>query len=356
MASTIDVSGLTLNTEEAQSVSEAILEKEFINGVLAQNHEIMTGIEHKKQIPFVGKIADSLKVASGCAPEAGGTLALTEKTWDPVKYATRFTHCADDLSNLLKIFAKAKRVNPDFYDRIGSEELGMVAARVGLMLRETLPVKVWFSDTAADTVANAGVLVNGTDKTLYNVFNGIWKQVFGEANLSSGGDYFVSIAKNAEATFAAQIALADDTAFELLSDMRKAADERLLEDPEAKFYISRSLAENYRDTLRDKTLGAGFIERTENGTSELLFDGIPVEVMYVWDRHIKAIEQNGTKYNLPHRALLTTPSNIPVGTLSESDFEELDSFYSKDDKANKVDVAFSLDAKLLEDYMAVAAY
>lgn len=352
MASKIDVSALTLNTEEAKEISEGILEGEFVNGVLSQNHEIMTGIEHKKQIPFIGKIADSLKLAAGCTPAEGGTLAFTEKTWDPQKFTTRFKHCADDLNNLLKIFQKAKKINPDFYDRVDSPEGGLVASRVGLMLRETLPVKVWFSDKAADTVANAGVLKNGTDNTLYNVIDGLWKQIF--AAIPSG-DYFVNIAANEGASYAAQ-ALSADEAFDTLVLMYNQADERLREDPDAKFYLSRSMADNYRTTIRTDTKGAGFIERMENGTPVLYFEGIKIETMYVWDRHIKAIEDNGTKYNFPNRALLTTPANIPVGTLSEDDFEELDSFYDRTLKSNIIDVAFSLDTKFLETYMAVAAY
>ena len=353
MATKIDVSSLTLNAEEVSQISEAVLEREFINGVLSQNHSIETGIEHNKQIVFAGKITDSLKAASGCTPSEGGTLGFTEKFWTPKKYATRFTHCADDVNNLLKIFQKAQKVNPDFYNRIDSEEMGMVASRVGMMLREVLPAKIWFSDTAADLHTGTGVFSTGTDLTLWNVIDGLWKQIFAE--VGSGDDNYVAISENAGVSYAAQ-ALAADKAFGTFVAMVKAADERLIGDPDAKLYVTRSLADNYRDTLISKTLGAGYIEVTENGKQQLYFDGIPVEVMYVWDRTIKASQDNGTTYNLPHRAVLTTPDNIPVGTLSDSDFEELDSFYDRKSKSNIIDVALSLDTKHLEPYMTVAAY
>lgn len=353
MASKIDVSNLTLNEEEVQEVGSVILEREFVNGVLADNHSIETGIEHDKQIVFAGKIVDSLKAATGCTPEEGGTLGFTEKFWSPKKFATRFKHCADDVNNLLKIFKKAKRMNPDFYDRIDSEEMGLVAARVGTMLRETLPKKVWFSDTAADVHTGTGVFSTGTTLSLWNVFDGLWKQIFAE--VSSGDDNYVEITKNAGANYAAQ-ALADDEAYGIFESMVDAMDERLAEDTEAKIYASSSLVKNYRKTLRNKTLNAGFIEITEDGKRVLYFDGYKVEEMYVWDRVVKANQDNGTKYNLPHRAIITTPENIPVGTLATEDFEELDSFYDKKDKANFMDVVFSIDAKFLESYMAVVAY
>lgn len=353
MATLIDVSGLTLNDEEAREVGAAILEAEFVNGVLSDNHEIETGIEHDKQIVFVGKIADSLKAASGCTPNAGGGLAFTQKKWSPKVFDSRFTHCAADMNSLLKIFRKASKMNPDFYDRVDSEEMGMVAARVGVMLRETLPAKVWFSDTAADLHSGTGVFSTGTDLDLWNVIDGLWKQIVAE--VSSGDDNYIEITKNAGANYAAQ-ALAADEALTILTDVVNAADERLAADPDAKIYVTRSIADNYRNTLRSKTLGAGFIEITEDGKQMLYFDGRPIEIMYVWDRIIKANQDNGTKYNLPHRVLYTTPANIPVGTLSSEDWDGIDSFYDRKDKANIMDVVFSLDAKFLESYMAVAAY
>tara|TARA_R110002167_G_scaffold81296_2_gene222680 strand:+ start:13022 stop:14083 length:1062 start_codon:yes stop_codon:yes gene_type:complete len=353
MASNINISALTLAAEEATEVSQLILEREFVNGALSQNHDIHTGILYKTQIPFAGKLSDAVKKSTGCTPNAGGAVALSQKYWDPEIFDVRFTHCAADLSKLFKLFQKESRINPDYFNKDGSQEMAMIYSLVAQMLRETLPVKVWFSDTAADDVDGSGVFTSGTDLDLYNVFDGLFKQLF--ASITDGSTYHVDIAKNAGANYAAQ-ALAADDAYNTLLAMRNKADERLLEDPAAKFYITRSLADNYRDTLRTKTLTAGFIEITENGKSQLMFDGIPVEVMYVWDRTIKALQDNETKWNIPHRALLTTPDNIPVGTVAESDFETLDSFYDKTLKSNITDVAFSLDAKFLETYMAVFAY
>lgn len=357
MASKIDITALTLNPQEATDAASLILEREFVNGVLSTNHEIFTGILHKEQIPFAGKIADALKKSSGCTPNAGGSVALSEKFWDPEIFDARFEHCAADLNKLFKLFQKEQRINPDYFDKDGAPEMQMIYSLIAQMLRETLPVKVWFSDKAAsvyDATNNpTGTLAPGTDVDLYNVFDGLFKQIM--TDVTTGDDNYVAIAKNGGADYASQV-LTPQEAFDTLEKMRNAADERLVESGDAKFYVTRSIADKYRDHLRAKTLGAGFIEVTENGKTQLMFDGIPVEVMYVWDRVIKSVQDNGTKYNLPNRAVLTTPDNIPVGTVSESDLEELDSFYDKKSKANIVDVAFSLDAKHLESYMTVAAY
>ena len=355
MASKIDVSGLTLSQEEASDLGKAVFAQEYKNGALAEVHEIHTGIAHDEQIAFVGKLSDTLKASSACGTNEGGTVAITDKTWNPKKMDTRLSHCAGDLSNGLKLFEKAKRINPDFYNAIDRDEIGVLAAAAGTMLRETLPEKIWFSDTAADDVDGSGVFTSGHDLDLHNVFDGMFKQIF--AGITAGSDYHVDILANASASYALQVSdFSADKAFDAFESMMAAADDRLIGDDDLKLYCTRSMADNYRASIRAKGLSNGFIEIVEGRRPQLFFDGVPIVVMGFWDRFIKANQDNGTKYNNPHRAVLTTPANIAIGTLSEDDFDEIDAFYDKTDKKSYLDIALSLDAKFLETYMAVAAY
>lgn len=354
MATIIDVSALTLNAEEAQSVSEIIFEEEFIHGVLAQNHSIETGIQWDKQIVFAGKYSDEIETITGCTPVIGSDLPLTEKFWTPGKYGVRYEHCADDLNILLKVFGKAARYNPDFYNNIDSEAGRFVMARLGVMLRETLPTKIWFSDTAADVFAGGGNFTAGTNLGLYNVIDGLWNQI--RAEIQAGDTNYVEITQNT-GNKATQF-LTPQEAFDYLQDMADAADARLIQHPDAKYYLTRSVADPYRRHLRENTLGAGFIDITENGKPVLTFDGRQVEIMYEWDRIILSDQNNtvGDTFFQPMRALLTTPDNIPVGTLNDDDFDEIRAFFHEDSNQTKFDIKFNLDAKFLEDYMAVAAY
>lgn len=353
MASLIDISGLTLNTEEAKEIGKLIIEKGFVQGTLADIHDIETGVLYDMQIPFAGQIADSLKAASGCTPNAGSGVVMTEKVWTPKIYDSRWEHCAADLNKLFKLFQKASKINPDFYNRISSQEMGVIYALIEQMLNTNLSPKVWFSDTAADDVDGSGVFTSGADLDLWNVIDGLFKQIFAE--VGSGDDNYVAISKNSGASYSAQALVADE-AYGIFEDMVNAADSRLLGDAGAKILATRSMVDNYRDTLRNKTLNAGFIEITEGGKRTLYFDSFEVVTMHEWDRTIKSAQDSGTAWNLPHRAVFTTPENIPVATLSTSDLTTLDSFYDQYRKSNIIDVAFSLDTKHLEPYMTVAAY
>jgi hypothetical protein len=351
MASLIDISDLTLNPEEAHEIGQLIIERAFVDGPLSDDHDMVTGILYKQQIPFAGRIADSLKKAVDCTPNPGTGVELTEKFWDPEIYDSRWEHCAADLDKLFKLFKKAKRINPDFYDLIDSEAMGVIYALIEQMLVETLPIKVWFSDKAADHFADGGVFTAGTDLDLYNVIDGLWKQIFAEATTANR----VTITKNAAESYALQ-ALAADEALTIFTAMFTKADPRLAAEADRELLVTRSLYENYMQTLETKTIANGYTERTENGEPKVYFRGVEVKPKYEWDRIINASQNNGTKWNMPHRAVLTTPGNIPVATLATEDLSQLDAFYDRYRKTNVIDVAFSLDTKMLENYMIVSAY
>jgi len=86
------------------------------------------------------------------------------------------------------------------------------------------------------------------------------------------------------------------------------------------------------------------------------YRGIPIVLMNEWDRTIRLYQNTTVKWNIPHRALLTTPGNIPIGTLNEGDMQNLESFYDKKDKTNYVDYGYFMDAVFGESYLASAAY
>ncbi len=349
----INADDLTLNAREAETMSEVIFERVFNESDLAEYHEVETGIDVKTQIAFAERLGLLGKKSEGCTPNEAGGFTLTEKFWTPVLEDFRLKHCQNDMPALLKLFRKSQRINPDFFDAVGTQEFGVIIAAVENALIENIHRKVWFNDTAAATISNSGVFTNGTDLEYFNSFDGLFKQIFTEVPANAVNR--VAITANGGANYAAQ-ALPEDAALAIFEKMVTVADERLVSAEDAFILASRTLADNYRATLRNKNLGSGFLEVVEEGRPKLYFDGIEVKVRYDWDRYIKQYQNNGTKHNLPHRAVLTTKSNIPVGTLSEDDLTKLDVFYDKTLKTNIMDAAYTLDAKHLEAYMTVAAY
>jgi hypothetical protein len=351
---------LTLNPQEETEVSKAVFEKVLILGAIADHHEIHTGIQHKTQIPFIGTMGLVGKKIIGCKPTANGNkIPMSEKFWDPILIGDRFEHCALDTDPLFKLFKKALRINPDYYDKIGSEELGVVATRIEEEMAAMLMRIVWFGDTTVETVAEGGYLTNGTDPAFFNVLDGLWKQII-STDIPTTAKNYVAITQNSGVSYAAQQTLPADFAFKLFKDMWKKADARLKQivqkgGVKIHIHVTSAIAENWMDFKEDASLG-WTVDKVEDSGLKSLFRSLEVVTRYDWDHIIENYQDNGTVLHLPHRALLTTPSNIPVGTLSTDDLEKLSSFYDRTDEINIMDFRLKLDAKFLEPYMGVAAY
>lgn len=353
----LDLQALTMNPEEATSVSQAIFEATITGGNLEEYHEIVTGIEHKTQIPFIGNLGLVGKKITGCdRGENPASIPLTEKFWDPVLIGDRLKHCAVDVNALFKLFQKAKRVNPDFYDRISGEEFAMIIAKVEQAMTKMNNRLVWFGDTAAGNVADGGLITDGVDVDYFNIINGLFKQIFAEVPTTAKN--YVAITKNAGSNYAAQ-ALADGDALKIFRAMHNKMDSRFfqaLEDgAQPEYLVTRELMQNYHDTLEDKSIVFSLSETTD-GITRMSYRGIPIKVRHDWDNNIQSYQDNGTKLNLPNRAILTVKENIPVGTLSTEDLNNIESWYEKKDKANYIDFDLKLDVKHLLPYMTVAAY
>lgn len=350
MASKIDVSALSLNAKEVESVSEAVFEKVFMDTQLSQIHDIMSGISMKEQIVFIANLAIGGEALSGCTPAEQDSLVLTEKFWEPALIAGRFTHCANDLNQLLKIFRRAQKATPDFFDRIGSEEIGVLVARIVDSLTRSIDAKIWFAAKNAAVQPAGDFTVAGFNAGIWNQIDGLWEQIFADSDVP-----VYTIAENSGTTYALQV-LADGESLNIFQSMYEKADSRLLGDPDAQILVTRSIWDNYLALTETKEYNGGITKRLDNGQMAMNYRGIPIVMKDSWDRNIADYQNDLTVSVLPNRALLTTPSNIPVATLNQSDLSTLDSFYDKVTKSNYVDYAYYLDAKFGEAYLAVAAY
>jgi hypothetical protein len=218
----------------------------------------------------------------------------------------------------------------------------------------------WFADlnVAAAGAGTAG-LVSAGDIQFYDYFDGLWEQIFDGVTATDIERY--TIALNAVITSKAdQLALtadlAKDTYFE---EVWKLADARLKSDPNRMMLVTGEIWENYRQSLQ--SAGENFtIEFTTEGFRTLKWNGVPVVNMEtIWDLESREDFVNNTTdnvYYLPNRIVLSTPENLPIGTLSTNDFTELEQWYERKDRTNNLAYGFSLDSKVLEEYMIVVAY
>lgn len=361
MAAIIDTSDLSFTSEQVRALSEAIVEKYFTKPTLTEFHTLVPGIQYKKKIALLGLLGLVGKKSNGdCTTDINpGQIGTSEKEWTPEYIGDRFAQCWED-GLKESFFVYGLKIGVDKADLTNTEFAMFIEDRIGDAMVEGVFRHVWFGDKDAANYDDspAGVIKNGVDTEYFSAIDGLWKQIFaiGTANV----DQKVSITKNAAATYALQKFDATDTTNEVATltyqTMIDNADERLIESGNAFIVSTKSLADQYK---RERKKASGIepaYTRVEEGISYLEIDGVKIYVFSLWDRMIKAYFNNGTKYHLPHRAILTTKENLQVGTEEEGSLAKLDPFYDKVSKKYYVDFGFNLDAKIPEDFKLMAAY
>lgn len=353
----VDVSQLTFNGEEIRTLGELIFERAF---PLRANelYSIQTGIEQKKQIGFAAHMGEIGQNRSGCDPTSNMvSVPLSEKFWEPVGISDKLGQCYDDLRNSFFDYGLRKGIRRQ--DLSGTDFEDFILERFGQALSDMRERLHWHNDTAANLVSGGGVVSNTLDGnptpiSLFNAYDGIWKQVF--EGVTALEIYRHTITENGGATYADQLNLASDTAYLMLKDLQENADDRLTQDPNARFGVTKELYNNLLTYYEDKTNQLEGLMRLENGVSGLSFRGIPVIPLYTQSRQIKRYFDNGTTWNLPNRCILTVPSNIPMGTVETDTLTDVDAWNDRNTKNFYFEFEFRADSKLLEEYMIAVAY
>jgi len=208
--------------------------------------------------------------------------------------------------------------------------------------------------TLAGATDAAGLKVS-TNVKYFDSINGLFKKI--KAAVTVGAINRVTIAQNAGVTFAAQ-ALGTDASLAIFESVWGKADSRLKADARKVMMVTNSIFENYRQSLQTK--GTPYdITLTTDGFSELKWNGVPVRNMEnIWDLNNGYFAEGEAAIAglEPHKVLLTVPDNIPVGTLNDGDFDTIEAFYDQIKRETYMAYGFTLDAQVLEGYMAVVAY
>lgn len=355
MASLIDLSGLTLNPQEALTVSEAVFEMVYSKPELNEAHAVATGIQMQTQIPFYGLMGLVGKKSLGSCNVNAETkdIDTTQKYWTPQLINFRLTHCQEDINQLFKMWKRSPDALKTWEDMEMGQEQFLTDRILDATLNSVLRISS-FGDTAEDNVSGGGNITNGTSPLYFTMIDGFWPQIIVAAVAGTSPRY--QITENGAATFVQQDDLAPDRALLAMRGMYNDIDSRAFDSGQLVFQVTRSLLKNWQDYMEDKSL-AFMLNRAEEGkVSKWEYRGIPIVVRNDWDRIIRTYFSNGTKWYLPHRAILTPIENVPIGTSDESNFTSLDMFYDRTDKKHYSDVAYYIDAKLLEEYKLACAY
>ena len=352
MASTIDVSSLTLNPKEVQDFSQIILEMTFGRPDLRAMHNVYSGVKMKSQIVLASQLGLSGMKANGCTRQSSDAQSvMSQKYWEPVGIEDTFVNCQADVDNLFKAYYDKIDNYKQMYDATASDQEAFIGNLVSEAMNETINRAIWFADTnvAASTSSAAG-LVDGNNAFAFDYFDGIWAQVFAGVSGGTINRETLSIATPGQPTAA--------EAYAAIFDVYKTADGRLRTNMDSKFYVSGGIFLGLVEYLQTNSVNFT-LQDTFNGFQTIKFLGHEVINMEsIWDKNLAYFEADSTSHDayLPDRIIFTLPANIPVATLNEDDMSTMESWYNIDDRVNKVAYGFTLDAKVIDDKLINVAY
>ena len=204
--------------------------------------------------------------------------------------------------------------------------------------------------------------------SLLNGIDGFFAQL--EA---SGGASHVTITENSEATYALQMSeLTGEDVYNYLAAMyEEATNTAWFDDTQAEFRVTRSMGlklVNYLNSMGDKSPNncSCIDPATATGsrsfsTVGLRFNGIPVFVESELDTIINGVASlnggGGASARVrPHRAILTYPQNLLIGTTTLDALDNFDVWYSRDDKKVYIEGSSYVGAGVPFPSQAVYAY
>lgn len=345
------------------SLSDIIIEK-FAYGVenLSKYHTFVTNLKGNKPLPIVRQPVLAMGCQDGCnMPSDDVRVRKSEKMLSPKQIGYTATQCFSDLvnSNLSFMYNGLDRgnltKNEDFMAFWAELTVEFTMAEI---LR-----KAWFDNTSyaggsallTPQASSGGAWINPTED-YFSCIDGLFSQL--EAQV--GGINHVTIAENAGLTFAAQ-ALPANAAYNYLSQMLAIAPTTVFSDPNAVFLVTRSMYANlWASATAVTNFTTGAVSAASNISiynNELFFGGIRLVVFDAWDYTIRTFFNDGVRFHNPHRAVLTSISNLIIA----ADVDSLTSVYDEVEYSKDRDVVFqrfrtTLDAKTGLDEQIVFAF
>ncbi len=347
MASAINFSEFTRETQDILDLKKLIYEQLMVEAPFASLHNMFPGISADQHLGTIGEFGKVGKAAQGCNPTAQtGEVALNRKTWTPKQWEIILDTCYNDIAPTIAMYGAKKGI--DRFDLTGTDINDIIFNRLKIAIEKMAWRFAWFGDTAAANTDDspAGNITAGVDTAFYTLFDGFFKQL--AVIYAADSNRLTSITKNAQSTYANQT-LTDQECFESIEAVYKAAPAALKQAPNQIIYTTGKIAEGYKRHMA-KTYSYQFaFDKISNGILDLPYNGITLKGLYIFDEIINADFNTGTAWYKPNRIVYTTKDNLGVGIESANALSGLDSHYDKTTRIWRIEASDKMDAKVIQD-------
>ena len=322
----IDLSKFAFSEEQIRDINELVFDNIVKSPELSAIHTIFSGIVYDKEIGFLTGGGLVGVAAQGCNPTSQDyTIGSRVVKWTPKRWEARIEECYTDLENTAAIYAMNKGVLAA--DLTDTDYMAIVVDFMTQSIKDFYYRVAWFGDTDAENVGEGGQITAGVDVSYFTLIDGFWKQL--TAGVTANPALGVTIAANAEATKAEQVAgLTPEAAFNTLQAMYFGAPLDMRASGDMRFLVTQSVADAYMQHLQGKNIDATY-RNLVDGVPALMFNGVPVIALPIWDSMIKSYQDLGNTYYKPHRAVLIEKLNLGIGVGSEDVLAKFDIWYDK---------------------------
>ena len=350
----INFESLTPKNGAVQDLAELIFLELQEDDKLGQLVTFMTRQENGKKLGFVGKAGLLGKKAKGCDPEyAKNLVQASEKTWTLEEWEIAEEICYKELENTIAEHFAAN--GSDMADLTSSDYMEkVVRPLLEQAIRDLIVRLVFFGDTEAE-----GNLKAGVDAEYFNLFDGIWKQLF--VAVTAGKTTRVSVEANTKTTVAAQYEAMRQpgAATGVLNSLIINTPMKLRTMADRVFIVTQAFADMLNLDIQENNKGSELQwESIFAGIQKSTYQGIPLIAVPQFDEIIQDYLKNSTNadaYDKPFRVIYGAKGNFRAGTKSAEALADLQITFDKKDRKNYIYAADTLGALVLaEEYAAVA--
>lgn len=355
MAQYIDFNKFTVDNGAIRDLNELLFTTAFQDPAIEQVLTPYTGVEDGKKLGYIDSIDDVGTKSNGCNPTYSNVkIHGFEKTWKLGEWDIPKEFCYKDLTETIARYGmKPGTERGDLQDTPYWDKF--LIPLLQKAITDMFWRIAWFGDTDAANISSSGNITDGVDTSLFNIADGFWKRL--EAICATNSEQQTKIAANEETTYAAQKSAIrkEGVAIDIIDNLLADADGRIDSMDGNAIFMTNSLFKALRSDVYARTKYQLTTEKLMDGIVLSEYDGKTVFALDIWDRMIKKYENDGTKWNMPHRAIYTSPSNLFAGTSDKGLFASLDVNFDRKERKNYIYAAGDFGTLIGEDELVQVA-
>lgn len=347
---------LTPTNGAIQSLKELLAITAFMEEELERFFTFRGNVENGKKLGWIGDMEDVGWAGGGCNPTyKKAKISAAEKEWKLGKWELPLEWCYEDLEETIAAYCLKK--GTDIADLTSTEYMDeIVYPALETAMKRMMWRFIWFGNTVANNVGSSGVLTDGVDAKLFQTCDGFFKQLFSVC--TANASQHLSIAANNEATYALQKSKLKEAkvAIGIFESLLEDADPRIASMDGSGLFVTKSLGDALSKDLKREYKEILTWEQIFKGLEVSEFEGVPIYKVSIWDRFIQRYENDGTKFNLPHRAVFGSPKQLFVGSRNNKPISDLEVWFNQDERVNRIYSCGDLGCLIGEDDLFQLAY